>query len=223
MAGFRRQVFAVVGAAAALGLLGGSNNPGANAEQVLVAQLIDDIVDSDTVVGGDCSNGCSREVHATAFVAGTPQTPTCRLQTVTPFDSAVTPPGLLRASVYCEDVTGALIQQGTGPCIFDVCVDFRWTAGEGDEEGQLDYEVVIERKKKPRAAHTVYIDLSVAIDPTELNVKVDSCESNDECVVKKCTAPTSYMAKVCITCVMCIVCVCVCEFVCNVCPVMTFI
>lgn len=198
MTGFRRQAFALVAAAA--GLLRGSNNLGVNAEQVLVAQLVDNIVDSDTVNGGDCSDGCTREVYATAFVAGTPQTPSCQLQTVTPFDSTVAPPGLLRASIYCEDVTGALIEQGTGPCVFEVCVDFKWDAGEGDDEGQLDYEVVIKRTKKPRAAHTVYVDLSVAIDPTAPNPEVDSCKSAAVCDAKVCDAAAPYMAKVCLLC-----------------------
>lgn len=166
------------------------------AEQVLVAKLVDDIVGSDLSAGGDCVTGCTREVHAVAHVAGTPQTTACELQTVTPFDTSTEKPGLLRASIYCEDVTGALIEQGTGPCQFDICVDFQWIDGQGEDEGQLIYDVVIVRDKKPRAAHTVYVDLSVAIDPTAPQAEVDSCAKAGTCAVKVCTAPTAYTAEV---------------------------
>lgn len=166
------------------------------AEQVLVASLVDNIVYADIVEKGDCVSGCTREEHAVAHVSGTPQTQSCELQTVTPFDTAEPEPGLLRASVYCEDATGALIEQGTGPCKFEICVDFSWKDGEGDEEGQLSYDVVIIREQKPRAPHVVYVDLSVAIDPTASNTNVDSCSKNGTCALKECLAPTAYAATV---------------------------
>lgn len=166
------------------------------AEQVLVASLVDDIVYADLVANGDCADGCRREEHAVAHVSGTPQTRSCELQTITPFDASTPEPGLLRASIYCEDSTGALIEQGTGPCKFDICVDFAWTDGEGDEEGELSYDVVIVRDKKPRAPHTVYVDLSVAIDPTATNTNVDSCAKNGTCASEVCTAPDGYSAVV---------------------------
>lgn len=181
---------------AALALVGMACVGPSRAEQVLVASLVDDIVYADLVANGDCSDGCRREEHAVAHVSGTPQTRSCELQTITPFDPATPEPGLLRASIYCEDSTGALIEQGTGPCKFDICVDFSWTDGEGDNEGQLTYDVVIVRDERPRAPHTVYVDLSVAIDPTVTNGNVDSCAKNGSCVTKECTAPDGYPAEV---------------------------
>ncbi|CAM9490739.1 unnamed protein product, partial [Sphacelaria rigidula] len=70
---------------AVLALLG-TSLPWVRADQVLVAELVDDIVASDIVSGGDCHTGCTREVHATAHVSGTPETTSCELETVTPFD-----------------------------------------------------------------------------------------------------------------------------------------
>ena len=170
--------------------------PMARAEQVLVASLVDDITYSDIVSGGDCHSGCQREEHAVAHVSGTPQTPSCELQTISPFDTSTPEPGLLRASIYCEDSTGALIEQGVRPCIFDVCVDFKWTAGINEQDGQLTYDVVIERPSKPSAPHTVYVDLSVAVDPTANTTDVDSCVALGECVGLVCEAPTAYTAEV---------------------------
>lgn len=170
--------------------------PSARAEQVLVASLVDDITYSDIVSGGDCHTGCQREEHAVAHVSGTPATPSCELQTISPFDTSVALPGLLRASIYCEDSTGALVEQGTRPCIFEVCVDFKWTTGINDEEGQLTYDVVIERPSKPSAPHTVYVDLSVAVDPTANTTAVDSCLAEGECVGLVCEAPQAYTAEV---------------------------
>lgn len=184
-----RQPFTFI-AAAIGGLLAG-----VCAEKVLVAQLVDDIVASDLSPGGNCEDGCTREVHAIAHVSGSPQSRSCELQTVTPFDSSPVQAGLLRASVYCEDSTGALIEEGTGPCQFNVCVDFRYIAGEGDDEGNLEYDVVIVRSRKPRAPHTVYVDLSVAVDPTSAGAEVDSCEKVGWCAVKECTEPEAFMAK----------------------------
>lgn len=169
--------------------------PSSRAEQVLVASLVDDITFSDIVSGGDCHTGCQREEHAVAHVSGTVATPSCRLQTITPFDPSIPEPGLLRASIYCEDSSGALIEQGTRPCVFDVCVDFKWTVGVNDEEGQLTYEVVIDRPSKPSAPHTVYVDLSVAVDPTANTTSVDSCQVLGECVGLVCTA-VEYTAEV---------------------------
>ena len=188
---FRRNA-----ALSALAVLGVAYVGPSRAEQVLVASLVDDIVYADLTPNGDCVNGCRREEHAVAHVSGTPQTRSCELQTITPFDSSTPLPGLLRASIYCEDATGALIEQGTGPCKFDICVDFAWTDGEGDEEGQLTYDVVIVRETKPRAPHTVYIDLSVAIDPTATNTDVDSCAKNGTCVTKECSGTEGYSAMV---------------------------
>lgn len=191
------MVFSRRGAAfTALAALGIAWVGPSRAEQVLVASLVDDIVYADLITNGDCVNGCRREEHAVAHVSGTPQTRSCELETITPFDTTTPLPGLLRASIYCEDATGALIEQGTGPCKFDICVDFAWTDGEGDEEGELTYDVVIVREKKPRAPHTVYVDLSVAIDPTATNTAVDSCSKNGTCVTKECTAPDNYAAMV---------------------------
>lgn len=155
-------------------------------EQVLVASLIDDITYSDIVANGDCHNGCKREEHAVAHLEGTPATPSCELQTISPFDTATPPPGLLRASIYCEDSTGALVEQGVRPCIYEVCVDFKWTAGINGEEGQLTYDVVIDRAAKPNAPHTVYVDLSVGVDPSTTNSNVDSCVAVGECVGLQC-------------------------------------
>lgn len=167
----------------------------AGAEQILVAELVDDIVSSDIVPGGNCYSGCKREVKAQAHVEGTPETGDCKLQTVTPFNTTIPEPGLLQASIYCEDKTGALIEQGKGPCQFDVCVDFRWTDAEVGAGGHLYYEVVIIRSSKPRASHTVYVELSVAIDPTA-NGDVDSCLKEGACVTTFCQAPVPYTANV---------------------------
>lgn len=189
MTSFRHAAFALLAAATQLACV-------CRAEQVLVASLVDDIVYADIVEGGDCVSGCSREEHAVAHVSGTPQTRSCELQTITPFDTSTPEPGLLRASVYCEDSSGALIEQGTNPCKFEICVDFSWTDGEGDEEGELSYDVLIIRDQRPRAPHTVYVDLSVAIDPTASNTNVDSCNKNGTCALKECTAPDAYTASV---------------------------
>lgn len=186
---FRHAAFALLATATQLACV-------CRAEQVLVASLVDNIVYADIVEKGDCVSGCTREEHAVAHVSGTPQTRSCELQTITPFDTTAPEPGLLRASVYCEDASGALIEQGTGPCKFEICVDFSWTDGEGDEEGQLSYDVVIIRDQKPRAPHVVYVDLSVAIDPTASNTNVDSCAKNGTCVMKECEAPNGYTATV---------------------------
>lgn len=180
----------------ALALLATAYVGPSRAEQILVASLVDDIVYADLVADGDCYDGCTREEHAIAHVSGTPSTESCELQTITPFDSADVEPGLLRASIYCEDATGALIEQGTAPCKFEICVDFAWTDGEGDNEGQLTYDVVIVRDSKPRAPHTIYVDLSVAIDPTASNTNVDSCQKNGTCAAKVCTEPEAYTALV---------------------------
>lgn len=161
-----------------------------------MASLVDDIVYADLITNGDCVNGCRREEHAVAHVSGTPQTRSCELETITPFDATTPLPGLLRASIYCEDATGALIEQGTGPCKFDICVDFAWKDGEGNDEGELTYDVVIVRESKPRAPHTVYVDLSVAIDPTATNSNVDSCSKNGTCVTKECNGAEGYSAMV---------------------------
>lgn len=167
-----------------------------SAEKVLVARLVDDIVYADLVGDGDCVNGCRREEHAVAFVAGNPVTRSCSLQMTTPFDTTTSKPGLLSALHYCEDATGALIEQGKGPCKFHLCVDFDWTEGEGDEDGKLSYDVVIIRTQKPRAPHTVYVDLTVVVDPTAAGLSVDSCERNGTCVGVQCAAPEAYTAVV---------------------------
>lgn len=190
--GFYSKSVGIIGAFLALAAIA----PWSRAEQVLVASLIDDITYSDIVVNGDCHEGCLREEHAVAHVAGNPETPSCKLQTVSPFDATVPDAGLLRASVYCEDSTGALIKQGNRPCIFDVCVDFKWTEGVNDQDGQLTYDVVIERLSKPSAPHTVYVDLSVAVDPTANNTSVDSCVAEGFCNGLVCAAPEAYTAQV---------------------------
>lgn len=167
------------------------------AEQVLVAELIDDIVSADIVPGGNCDSGCTREVHAIAHVDGTPEEAQCLLETRTPFDTVNPTPGLLTAHIYCEDETGMLIKEGTGPCRYKVCVDFQWK--DGDEEGtggRLEYDVVIVREDKPRAPHTVYVDLSVEIDPTATVSDVNSCEYPETCVLKECIVPNGYRAEV---------------------------
>lgn len=190
------MIFARHAATAALAAFGiASFVQPSRGEQVLVASLVDDIVYADLVGDGDCTDGCRREEHAVAHVSGTPQTRSCELETVTPFDSADVEPGLLRASIYCEDATGALIEQGNGPCRFEICVDFSWADGEGDEEGKLTYDVLIIRDGKPRAPHTVYVDLSVAVDPTS-NGNVDSCSKNGTCALQECTGTESYTAVV---------------------------
>lgn len=168
----------------------------ASSEQILVASLVDDIVYADLIPSGSCHSGCTREEHAVAHIEGTPSHESCELQTVTPFDPSVPEPGLLRASIYCEDSTGALIEEGTGPCIYDICVDFSWTDNEEGEGGQLTYDVLIIRESKPRGAHTVYIDLSVSIDPSATYGDVDSCMLEGTCTTKNCTEPTPYDAVV---------------------------
>lgn len=160
------------------------------AEQVLVASLVDDITYSDIVSTGKCAEGCATEEHANAFIDGNVQTPTCNIQTVSPFDDAVAAPGLLRAHIYCEDSSGTLIEQGTRPCIFDVCVDFAWDA----EESLLQYDVLITRDDKPSAPHTIYVDLSVSIDPLGNNTSIDSCQNQNKCPVLECDG--TYPAKV---------------------------
>ena len=175
---------------AALALLA-AQQPTVRAEQVLVASLVDDITYSDMVSTGKCAEGCATEQHANAFIDGTPATPTCRLQTVSPFDDTVASPGLLRAHINCEDSSGTLIEQGTRPCIFDVCVDFAWDA----EQSLLQYDVAITRPSKPSAPHTIYVDLSVSIDPLGNNTSVDSCESTAKCDVLDCTGQYSAMVS----------------------------
>eukprot|EP00903_Cladosiphon_okamuranus_P018235 g16774.t1 len=191
----RRQSTALGLAALALAAMA----PSSRSEQVLVASLVDDITYSDIVSGGDCHSGCIREEHAVAHISGSPATPSCQLQTITPFDASTPEPGLLRASIYCEDSTGALIEKGTRPCIFDACVDFKWTAGVNDVEGQLTYDVVITRLSKPSAPHTVYVDLSVAVDPTANNTSVDSCTAQGECEGVVCDGDKSYTAEITMT------------------------
>lgn len=166
------------------------------AEQVLVAELVDDIVISDLIEGGNCENGCTREVHAVAHVEGNPQNEECKLEVVSPFNNSQPEPGLLTATIYCEDYTGALIEQGRGPCKFEHCVDFRWIDGDGDTGGELEYDVVIIRSEKPSAAHTVYVDLAVSVDPTSVNSNVDSCEAEGTCSFKECVSPEPYKAEV---------------------------
>lgn len=186
------KVNAFVGiTAAALGLLS-ALPPSCRADQVLVASLVDDITFSDIASGGACNDGCRREEHAIAHVTGTPETQACELQTVSPFDSSTPEPGLLRASIYCEDSSGNLIQQGVRPCVFDICVDFAWN----DIEDELAYDVVIERASRPSQPHTIYVDLSVAIDPTATNTNVDSCMFNGTCALLECTEPNAYSAIV---------------------------
>lgn len=185
--------------AALLSLLLASTAPSSSrAEQVLVASLVDDITYSDIVTGGSCSgvDGCTREERAVAHVTGTPEQADCALQTITPFDQSIPEPGLLRASHYCEDSSGTLIEQGVRPCIYTICVDFSWSAGESEEDGELAYEVIIDRTSKPSAPHTIYVDLSVAVDPTASNTDVDSCQFNATCDPIVCTAPNSYPAVV---------------------------
>lgn len=166
--------------------------PSTRADQVLVASLVDDITFSDIVTDGACHTGCRREEHAIAHVTGTPETQACELQTVSPFDASTPEPGLLRASIYCEDSSGNLIEQGVRPCIYDICVDFAWN----DDEGELTYDVVIERASRPSAPHTIYVDLSVAIDPTAANTNVDSCAFNGTCALLECVEPNAYSAIV---------------------------
>lgn len=156
-----------------------------------MASLVDDITFSDLISSGACHNGCRREEHAIAHVTGSPDTQACELQTVSPFDSTTPEPGLLRASIYCEDSSGNLIEQGNRPCVFDVCVDFAWNT----DDQELAYDVVINRPSRPSAAHTIYVDLSVEIDPTA-NTNVDSCAFNGTCALLECTAPNSYSAIV---------------------------
>lgn len=178
----------------ALGLL--CLAPRASSEQILVASLVDDIVYADLIPSGSCHSGCTREEHAVAHIEYTPEHRSCELQTVTPFDPSVPEPGLLRASVYCEDSTGALIEEGTAPCIFDICVDFAWTDSDEGEGGQLTYDVLIIRESRPRSAHTVYVDLSVSIDPSASYGDVDSCAHEGICATKNCTEPNPYGAVV---------------------------
>ncbi|CAN0053620.1 unnamed protein product, partial [Ectocarpus sp. 12 AP-2014] len=120
--------------------LAATASPRVRAEQVLVASLVDDITYADIVPSGTCADGCVRYEQAVAHVTGTPDQLDCDLQTVSPFDSSTPEPGLLRALIYCEDSSGTLIEQGTRPCVFDVCVDFSWSTGDGDGDGELTYE-----------------------------------------------------------------------------------
>lgn len=75
-------------------------------------------------------------------------------------------------------------------------MDFSWNVGDGDGEGELTYEVVVERESKPSAPHTIYVDLSVAIDPTSTNTNVDSCQYNGTCDPQVCETPNNYGAVV---------------------------
>ncbi|CAM9318065.1 unnamed protein product [Scytosiphon promiscuus] len=187
------------GTALLFALLASIAPPSSRAEQVLVASLVDDITYSDIVTGGSCNDGCTREERAVAHVTGTPEQADCELQAITPFDQSIPEPGLLRASHYCEDSSGTLIEQGVRPCIYTICVDFSWSAGESDEDGELAYEVIIDRESKPSAPHTIYVDLSVAVDPTASNTDVDSCQFNATCDPIECTAPDSYAAVISMT------------------------
>lgn len=188
----RRKASALLGITAAAIALFSATPPFCQAEQVLVASLVDDITFSDIVTGGACNVGCHREHHAIAHVTATPETRSCELQTVSPFDDSTPDPGLLRASIYCEDSSGNLIRQGVRPCIFDVCVDFAWNNDAND----LTYDVVIERDARPSKPHTVYVDLSVEVDPTATNTDVDSCAFNGTCSTLQCTGTNAYAAIV---------------------------
>ncbi|CAM9350584.1 unnamed protein product, partial [Ectocarpus sp. 8 AP-2014] len=65
--------------------------------------------------------------------------------------------------------------------------------------GELTYEVRVERESKPSAPHTIYVDLSVAIDPTATNTNVDSCQFNGTCEAQTCEAPNAYGAVISMT------------------------
>ncbi|CAM9755430.1 unnamed protein product [Discosporangium mesarthrocarpum] len=163
-----------------------------SSDQVLVASLVDDIVPVDYIEGGDCYEGCIREIRASAHVEGDKSTEGCGLVTTTPFTSNAPEDGTLKATVYCKDRSGALVPQGVGVCQFSVCVDYAWNA----EEGEVYYDVVITRADRPRGEHAVHVDLSVDVDPFSLGAFSPICEKTKICDVKKCTGDISYLLKI---------------------------